>query len=210
MQPEDRMNLTLRDLVAPLFRRWRVLVITFLSAFSVTAVLGRMYLHKYESHRVMVAAPVNRPPLVTAGNMNQAALEDADAGLRALGMSGGISDAPAPSAPVTFEEAELEREAKIDERNYLLYLSRREQERTSRALDRANVKAAVAVPATRMEAGIHSPVSIVVIAFAFAILASFLSSYLIDYCDPCFHTREQVINCLGIPVVIALPKRTVS
>jgi len=47
------------------------------------------------------------------------------------------------------EEADLEREAKADEQNYLRYLSRREQERAAGALDRPRtVSAALATPPT--------------------------------------------------------------
>jgi capsular polysaccharide biosynthesis protein len=55
---------------------------------------------------------------------------------------------------------------------------------------------------------LHGPAAILLAAFALALLTSFLFTFVTDYLDPSFHTPAQVINILGIPVVIAVPKRT--
>jgi uncharacterized protein involved in exopolysaccharide biosynthesis len=109
----------------------------------------------------------------------------------------------------SLDEADLEREAKADEQNYLLYLSKREQERTSDALDRTRIEnVAIAVPPAIPVLPAHGPLFILLIAFALAVLISLPTAYIIDYFDPSFHTPAQVIDILGVPVVVAVPKRT--
>jgi hypothetical protein len=46
---EDSLQLTLRDVVAPLFRSWRLLLGTFLSVFALIAWSGFRYMHNYAS-----------------------------------------------------------------------------------------------------------------------------------------------------------------
>ena len=65
------MNFTLRDLVAPLFRRKRVLILTFLSVFAVAALLGLLRLHKYESHMAILVSRERLDPLVSTEATNQ-------------------------------------------------------------------------------------------------------------------------------------------
>jgi uncharacterized protein involved in exopolysaccharide biosynthesis len=109
----------------------------------------------------------------------------------------------------SLDEADLEREAKADEQNYLLYLSKREQERTSDALDRTRIEnVAIAVPPAIPVLPTHSPAFIFLVALALATLTSFPIAYLVDYLDPSFHTPAEVIDTLGVPVVVAVPKRT--
>jgi uncharacterized protein involved in exopolysaccharide biosynthesis len=106
--------------------------------------------------------------------------------------------------------ADLQREAKANEQNYLLYLSKREQERTSDALDRTRIEnVAIAVPPAIPALPEHSPAYILLLAFGLAASLSLATAYTVDYLDPSFHTPAQVIDVLRIPVVIALPKRTV-
>ena len=107
------------------------------------------------------------------------------------------------------QQADLEREAKADEQNYLLYLSKREQERTSDALDRTRIEnVAIAVPPAIPALPAHGPIYILLIAFGLAAMLSLTTAYTIDYFDPSFHTPAQVIDILGIPVVVAMPKKT--
>ena len=109
----------------------------------------------------------------------------------------------------SLDEADLEREAKADEQNYLLYLSKREQERTSDALDRTRIEnIAIAVPPAIPVLPTHGPVFILVVAFALAVLISIPAAYLIDYFDPSFQTPAQVVDTLGVPFVMSVPKRT--
>ena len=66
----------------------------------------------------------------------------------------------------SLEQADLEREAKANEQNYLLYLSKREQERTSDALDRTRIEnVAIAVPPAIPVLPAHGPFFILLVAF---------------------------------------------
>jgi uncharacterized protein involved in exopolysaccharide biosynthesis len=109
----------------------------------------------------------------------------------------------------SLDEADLEREAKADEQNYLLYLSKREQERTSDALDRTRIQnVAIAVPPVIPALPTHGTLSILFIAFALAVLISLPTTFIVDFLNPTFHTPAQVLDILRVPVVIAVPKRT--
>lgn len=54
----------------------------------------------------------------------------------------------------------------------------------------------------------HSTALIFLIAFAIAVLASLLTTYMIDYFDPSFRTPAEVIDILGVGVVVGLAKKT--
>jgi uncharacterized protein involved in exopolysaccharide biosynthesis len=106
--------------------------------------------------------------------------------------------------------ANLQREAKANEQNYLLYLSKREQERTSDALDRTRIEnVAIAVPPSIPVLPEHGATYILLLAFGLATSFSVAAAYTIDYLDPSFHTPTQVIDALRIPVVVGVPKRAV-
>jgi uncharacterized protein involved in exopolysaccharide biosynthesis len=108
----------------------------------------------------------------------------------------------------SLQQADLEREAKANEQNYLLYLSKREQERTSDALDRTRIQnVAIAVPPAIPALPAHGPLFIVFAAFGMAATLSVAMAYTVDYFDRAFHTPAEVADFLGIPVVVALPKR---
>jgi uncharacterized protein involved in exopolysaccharide biosynthesis len=90
------------------------------------------------------------------------------------------------------EEADLEREAKADEQNYLRYLSRREQERAAGALDRPRtVSAALATPPTIPVLPAHGRGVVLLIALGLAALVSFPTALILDCFDPCFHSPNQ-------------------
>ena len=111
------------------------------------------------------------------------------------------------------DDADLEREVKADEQSYLRYLSRREQERTAGVLDRPRaVSAALATPPTVPTSPVHGRGVILLVALGLAAAVSFPAALILDYFDdcfdPCFHTPTQVIETLGIAVVLAVPKMT--
>ena len=120
----------------------------------------------------------------------------------------------------SLDEADLEREAKADEQNYLLYLSQRERERAAEAplrrnellrrseLHRGAANVSTAVPQAIPVVPAYGPLSIVLISFALAVLVSLPVAYTIDYFDPFFQTPAQVREILGVPVVVAVPRRT--
>lgn len=106
----------------------------------------------------------------------------------------------------SFDGADLEREVKADEQSYLRYLSRREQERV---LDRTpTVSAVLATPPTVPASPVHGRGVIFLVALGLATAVSFPTALILDCFDPCFHTPTQVIETLGIAVVLALPKMT--
>jgi uncharacterized protein involved in exopolysaccharide biosynthesis len=105
--------------------------------------------------------------------------------------------------------ADLQREAKANEQNYLLYLSKREQERTSDALDRTRIEnVAIAVPPAMSVLPVHGPLYAVALAFGIALILSLFITYAADYLDPSFHSTNQVVDTLGIPVVVAINRRS--
>ena len=110
---------------------------------------------------------------------------------------------------LALSQQDLQREAKADESNYLLYLAKREQERTSNALDVTRIaNVAIAVPPAIPVLPVFSWPMIVLIGIGVATVLSIGAAYGVDYWDPSFHTPAQVIDILGIPVVVSMSKKT--
>lgn len=104
---------------------------------------------------------------------------------------------------------DLQREAKAAEDNYLLYLGKREQERASNALDVTRIaNVAVAVPPAIPVLPVLGWPLIVLISVAASSVISIGVGYAVEYLDSSFHTPSDVTKTLGIPVVVAMPKRT--
>jgi uncharacterized protein involved in exopolysaccharide biosynthesis len=102
----------------------------------------------------------------------------------------------------------LQREAKANEANYLLYLTKREQERTSDALDDKRIaNVAIAVPAEVPVLPAHSPISIVFAGFWGALFSAIGVGYLAELADPSFRSPSEVEEILNIPILSAVPKR---
>jgi uncharacterized protein involved in exopolysaccharide biosynthesis len=109
----------------------------------------------------------------------------------------------------SLQQADLQREAKANEQNYLLYLSKREQERTSTALDKTRIaNVAVAVPPTIPVLPAYEFLVVVQLALGLAIVLGIAMAYIVEYFDSSFHTPAQVVDILGIPVVVAMAKRS--
>jgi uncharacterized protein involved in exopolysaccharide biosynthesis len=103
----------------------------------------------------------------------------------------------------------LIRDAKANEDNYLLYLSKREQERTADALDKTRIaNVAIAVPPAIPVLPVYSFPLVVLAALCLSFILSVGTAYAVDYCDTTLHTPAQVIDTLGIPVVVAMSKKT--
>jgi uncharacterized protein involved in exopolysaccharide biosynthesis len=103
----------------------------------------------------------------------------------------------------------LLREAKANEDNYLLYLSKREQERTSSALDKTRIaNVAVAVPPAIPVLPSWSFLFVVQLALGLATVLGIAMAFAVDYFDSSFHTPAEMIGILGIPLVVAMPKRS--
>jgi uncharacterized protein involved in exopolysaccharide biosynthesis len=106
-------------------------------------------------------------------------------------------------------QQDLIRDQKANEDNYLLYLSKREQARTSDALDKTRIaNVAIAIPPVIPVLPAHGLPFVIAVAFVLAAVLSTVMAYVADYLDSSFHTPAQVADTLGIPVVVAMPKRT--
>lgn len=103
---------------------------------------------------------------------------------------------------------DLAREVKADEQTYLTYLAKREQERTSDALDTTRIaNVAIAVPPVIPVLPVFGWPVIVLAAIGLAGFAGIGSAYAADYFDASFRTPNQLTEGLGIPLVIVFPKR---
>jgi len=95
----------------------------------------------------------------------------------------------------------------------LRYLARREQERTAGVPDRPRaVSAVLATQPTVPASPVRGRGVIFLVALGLAAAASFPAALILDCfddcLDPCFHTPNQVVETLGIAVVLAVPKMT--
>jgi uncharacterized protein involved in exopolysaccharide biosynthesis len=110
---------------------------------------------------------------------------------------------------LSLTQQDLQREVKADESNYLLYLGKREQERTSNALDATRIgNVAIAVPPAIPVLPVISIPLLILIALGLAVVVSLGVAYAADYLDSSFHTPAQVAEILGIPVVVSISKKT--
>ena len=108
----------------------------------------------------------------------------------------------------TVRQTELLREVKANESNYLLYLNKREQERTSDALDQKRIaNVAIAVPAYVPVLPAHSPFKVVLLGFLLAVLGGMGAGYLAELMDPSFRTPAEVAEFLNISVVTSVPRQ---
>jgi uncharacterized protein involved in exopolysaccharide biosynthesis len=108
----------------------------------------------------------------------------------------------------TVKQGVLLREAKANETNYLLYLTKREQERTSDALDEKRIaNVAIAVPAEVPALPARSPISVLIPGFLLAVLGGIGAGYLAELVDASFRTPAEIEELLDISVLAAYPKR---
>ena len=105
-------------------------------------------------------------------------------------------------------QAGLLREAKADEGNYLLYLGKREQERTSDALDQSRIaNVAIAVPAVTPLLPKYSPLLVMFLGLIRGVILAIGAAYIMEYLDPSFRTPQEVSDTLSMPVLATMPKR---
>src|SRR3984893_6364931 len=106
------------------------------------------------------------------------------------------------------KQSALIREATADEGNYLLYLNKREQERTSDALDRKRIaNVAIAVPAVVPLLPAHSPWLIMLLGFLAASIIGVSTAIVAEYLDPSFRTPAEVTETLNIPILTSIPRQ---
>jgi uncharacterized protein involved in exopolysaccharide biosynthesis len=106
------------------------------------------------------------------------------------------------------QQTELLRDAKANESNYLLYLNKREQERTSDALDQKRIaNVAIAVPAYVPALPAYSPFKVLFLGFFLALLGGIGAGYLAELADPSFRTPDEVAAVLNISMVTSVPRQ---
>lgn len=102
---------------------------------------------------------------------------------------------------------DLQRQVKADEGNYLLYLSKREQERATNVLDETKFgNVTLAVPPFIPSLPLYSEKPVFLVAIFISLFLAIGAAYVVDFFDTSFHTPSQVADTLDIPVVIAMPK----
>jgi uncharacterized protein involved in exopolysaccharide biosynthesis len=107
----------------------------------------------------------------------------------------------------TVEHEALLRDSKANEGNYLLYLTKREQERTSDALDQKRIaNVAIAVPAAVPALTAYSSSHIIFEGFWIAVFAGIAAGYLWELANPSFRTPAEVEDVLKIAVLAAVPR----
>jgi uncharacterized protein involved in exopolysaccharide biosynthesis len=105
-------------------------------------------------------------------------------------------------------QAALIRSEKADEANYLLYLGKREQERSSDALDQRRIAdVAIAVPAIVPIFPVYNPLLFLLVGFVLASIMGVSSAFIAEYLDASFRTPAEVAEALNIPVVTSVPKQ---
>jgi succinoglycan biosynthesis transport protein ExoP len=108
----------------------------------------------------------------------------------------------------TMKQADLTREVNANQANYLLYLSKREQERTSDALDEKRIaNVAIAVPPVLPILPWIGPMLIVACGIALAAFVSAGAAFLAEYLNPSMRTPTDVLEVLRIPVLASVPNR---
>jgi uncharacterized protein involved in exopolysaccharide biosynthesis len=108
----------------------------------------------------------------------------------------------------SLKQADLLREVKTDESNYLLYLSKREQERTSDALDQKRIgNVSLAVPPVVPMSPDKSPALIFALGLILALFISLGTAFVAEYLDPSFRTPDEVVEVLRIPVLASIARQ---
>jgi len=107
------------------------------------------------------------------------------------------------------QQADLAREKKVNESNYLLYVSKREQERTSDAMDEKRIaNVSIAVPPILPVLPFISPVLVILVGFSLAMFASTAIAFAAEYLNPSLRTPNEVVEVLRIPVLASVPKQS--
>jgi uncharacterized protein involved in exopolysaccharide biosynthesis len=106
------------------------------------------------------------------------------------------------------ELKEIERQVEIDEANYKLYLTKYEEAKISESMDKEKI-ANVAIIETALPT--TKPVKprkrmIVFFGCFLSVIAGVAIVFLLEFINPVFHTREDVQQFLGVPVLAILPK----
>jgi uncharacterized protein involved in exopolysaccharide biosynthesis len=108
----------------------------------------------------------------------------------------------------TIQFQSLVRDAKANEDNYLLYLSKREQERSAEALDNRRIaNVSIAVPPSVPILPAYSPFKVLAIGLLLALVLSVTAAFVGEYLDGSFRTPADVADVLGVTVLASMPKQ---
>ena len=106
------------------------------------------------------------------------------------------------------KQGTLLRDEKADEANYLLYLNKREQERTSNAMDARRIaNVVIAVPAVPAALPAFNPFLLGFGGVTLALLLGLSAAFVLDWMDPTFRSSAEVTKALGLPVLAAIPRQ---
>jgi uncharacterized protein involved in exopolysaccharide biosynthesis len=106
------------------------------------------------------------------------------------------------------QQQELMRSRKAAEETYLASLRKQADARLSEALDRSRImNVALAEAATIPVLPVTSPLLKLIGGFLLALLVSCGAGFMADYWDPSFRTPLEVEAALGIPVLVAIPRK---
>jgi capsular polysaccharide biosynthesis protein len=90
----------------------------------------------------------------------------------------------------------------------LLYVHQREEARISGALDQRGIlNVAMAEQPVVSPVPSRSPLGVALLTLFLGGTFSLSTAFALDFMDRSFHTPDQVTAILGIPVVVAMPKR---
>lgn len=107
------------------------------------------------------------------------------------------------------QQADLARENKVNETNYLAYVSKREQERTSDAMDEKRIaNVSIAVPPILPVLPFISPALVLLVGIALAAFTSTAIAFAAEYLNPSLRTPYEVVEVLRIPVLASVPKQS--
>src|SRR6185437_11435761 len=99
----------------------------------------------------------------------------------------------------SIRQAALERDVKVNETKYLLYLTKLEQERISEALDQRRIAdVAISVPPAVPALPAYNPAFIFAAGTLFAAMVGTSLAYVAEYLDPFLRTPEDVDREIGI------------
>jgi uncharacterized protein involved in exopolysaccharide biosynthesis len=221
----ESFQVTLRDILSPLFRDWRILLATFLCVFAVTAWLGFLSMYKYSSHMTIAVEPAS---ITEEEVQSYAALFKSRDLLEKVALANHLeqnnnfklahTDALEQSVHTLARDLQITvpRKAHLIQVGYsspdplltyrvlntlsTLYLEHNQSQR-----ERAQI--VVSVPPAIPVLPIHDAGSILLLACMLALVATGLAGYFTQYFDPHFHSPADVIDVLGIPVVEAVEKK---
>jgi len=110
------------------------------------------------------------------------------------------------------ELRELERTMAMAEANYKLYLSKFEESKITESMDKQKIaNVSVIEPAVPIMRPVKPKKKLNVMIGGFlGVIAGIGIAFLIEFFNPVFHTREDVQQFLGLPVIATLPRENLG